>query len=99
MNTLRIEGNWNLIKGELKKQYAALTDNDLLYMEGKEDEIIGRVQRALGKTRDEVVNLINSAVLSYERVANPVTPDRDIEGSDDDIDDTKRQGRSVGQNR
>jgi len=99
MNTLRIEGNWNLIKGELKKQYAALTDNDLLYMEGKEDEIIGRVQRALGKTRDEVVNLINSAVLSYEQAANPVTPDRDIEGSDDDIDDTKRQGRSVGQNR
>ena len=95
MNKLLIEGNWNVIKGELKKQYAALTDNDLIYLEGKEDELIGRFQRALGKTRDEVIKLINNAVRAHERVANPVTPDRDIEGSDEDMDTTAGQRRPV----
>lgn len=99
MNTLRIEGNWNIIKGKLKKQYAALTDNDLVYVEGKEDELVGRVQRALGRTRDAVINLINDISHSSERVENPASPDRDIEGSDDEMTDTTRQRRPVSQNR
>src|SRR5262245_57228643 len=46
---LHIKGNWNVVKGKLKKQFGSLTDNDLNYMEGKEEELIGRLQRALGK--------------------------------------------------
>lgn len=52
--TQQIKGNWNEVKGKFKQQYADLTDDDLLYEEGKEDELLGRLQKALGKTRAEV---------------------------------------------
>ena len=52
--TQQIKGNWNEVKGKIKQQYADLTDDDLLYEEGKEDELLGRLQKALGKTRAEV---------------------------------------------
>ncbi|HMC98038.1 MAG TPA: CsbD family protein [Flavobacteriales bacterium] len=55
----KIKGNWNQLKGKLKQQYANLTDNDLLYVEGKEDELHGRLQERLGKTKDEVDSLID----------------------------------------
>lgn len=54
MNTLQLKGNWNIIKGKLKQKYANLTDDDLQYVEGKEDELIGRIQKRTGKTKDEV---------------------------------------------
>jgi len=54
MNKLGIKGNWNEIKGKLKQKYANLTDDDLLFTEGKEDELYGRLQRRLGKTKDEL---------------------------------------------
>ncbi|MBK8613154.1 MAG: CsbD family protein [Flavobacteriales bacterium] len=54
----KIKGNWNELKGKLKQQYADLTDNDLLYVEGKEDELHGRLQQKLGKTKDEVNSMI-----------------------------------------
>lgn len=60
MDKLEIKGNWNEMKGKAKQQYADLTDDDLLYEEGKEDELVGRLQDKLGKTRDEVVDWINS---------------------------------------
>lgn len=50
----RIKGNWNVMKGKLKQQYGTLTDDDLLYIEGKEEELYGRLQKRLGKTRSEV---------------------------------------------
>lgn len=50
----KIKGNWNELKGKLKQQFATLTDNDLLYVEGKEDELMGRLQQTLGKTKEEV---------------------------------------------
>jgi len=53
-----IKGNWNELKGKLKQQYAKLTDSDLLYMEGKEDELVGRLQQSLGKTKEEVGAII-----------------------------------------
>lgn len=59
MNSLQLKGNWNEIKGKLKKQYADLTDDDLLYAEGKEDELYGRLQKKLGKSKEEVQKLIN----------------------------------------
>jgi len=54
MNKLTIEGNWNEIKGKLKQKYADLTDNDLTFAKGKEDELYGRLQQKLGKTKDEI---------------------------------------------
>ena len=60
MDTLQIKGKWNEIKGKLKQQYADLTDDDLLYEEGEEDRLIGRLQQKLGKTRDEVIKMLRS---------------------------------------
>ena len=57
MNTTEFKGNWNELKGKLKKSYAELTDNDLLYEEGREDELYGRLQQKLGKTKEEVKKL------------------------------------------
>lgn len=56
----KIKGNWNELKGKLKQQFATLTDNDLMYVEGKEDELHGRLQKSLGKTKDEVDHLIDT---------------------------------------
>lgn len=60
MNKLGIKGNWNEIKGKLKQKYADLTDDDLLFAEGKEDELYGRLQKRLGKTKDELRKEIES---------------------------------------
>lgn len=54
MNDLTIQGNWNEVKGKLKQKYSDLTDDDLAYAEGKEDELLGRLQQKLGKTKDEI---------------------------------------------
>lgn len=56
----KIKGNWNELKGKLKQKYASLTDNDLMYVEGKEDELHGRLQKSLGKTKDEVNTIIDN---------------------------------------
>lgn len=62
LNTLKLKGNWNEIKGKLKQQFTTLTDIDLTYAEGKEDELIGRIQQKLGKTKDQVVEIINNLI-------------------------------------
>ena len=59
MNSLQLKGSWNEVKGKLKQQYADLTDDDLLYTEGKEDELFGKLQKKLGKSKEEVQKLIN----------------------------------------
>lgn len=59
MNTLQLKGAWNEIKGKLKQQYGDLTDDDLTYIEGKEDELLGRLQQKLGKSKEEVKKLID----------------------------------------
>ncbi len=58
--TDKIQGNWNKMKGKLKEEYAELTDNDLMYEEGKEDQLIGRIQEKIGKTKEEVKDWIDS---------------------------------------
>jgi uncharacterized protein YjbJ (UPF0337 family) len=60
MNTQRLKGNWNTFKGRLKQQFASLTDDDLQYSEGKEDELVGRIQRRLGKSRDAVERMLDN---------------------------------------
>ena len=52
MNKLTLKGNWNITKGKLKQKYAQLTDDDLNYVEGKEDELIGRLQKRTGESRE-----------------------------------------------
>ena len=58
-NKIKLKGNWNEIKGKLKQQFAILTDDDLLLIEGKEDELLGRLQVKLGKTKEAVRKLIS----------------------------------------
>lgn len=60
MENLQIKGRFNEIKGKLKQKFAQLTEDDLLYEEGKEDELYGRLQQKLGKTKEEVRELVNS---------------------------------------
>ena len=58
MNKLQMQGSWNEIKGKLKQQYGNLTDDDLVFAEGKDDELIGRLQKKLGKSKDEVRQMV-----------------------------------------
>ena len=51
---LQLKGNWNEVKGKLKQKYGQLTDDDLVFAEGKEDELLGRLQKRLGRTKDEL---------------------------------------------
>lgn len=55
----KIKGNWNIIKGKLKQQYGQLTDDDLAYVEGKEDELIGRIQKSTGETKEKLKSWID----------------------------------------
>src|SRR5712675_2593988 len=54
MTTMNLKGNWNEIKGKLKQKYGQLTDDDLTFAEGKEDELLGRLQKRLGKSKEEL---------------------------------------------
>jgi uncharacterized protein YjbJ (UPF0337 family) len=56
----KIQGNWNEIKGKLKEKYGELTDNDLTYEEGQEDQLIGKIQKKIGKTKEEVKDWIDN---------------------------------------
>lgn len=60
MNKTEFKGNWNEQKGKLKQQFATLTDNDLLLEEGKEDELLGKLQIKLGKSKEELNELLAS---------------------------------------
>lgn len=59
-SALSIKGDWNTIKGNLKQQYAQLTDEDLDYAEGKGDELVGRLQDKLGKGKSEITKMLNN---------------------------------------
>jgi len=58
MKTEEIKGNWNEQKGKLKQKFAVLTDNDLMYEEGEKDEMLGKLQKKLGKTKEEFDKII-----------------------------------------
>jgi uncharacterized protein YjbJ (UPF0337 family) len=60
MDKLQLKGGWNEIKGKIKQAYGDLTDDDLIYEEGKDDETLGKLQQKTGKSRDELVKWINS---------------------------------------
>jgi uncharacterized protein YjbJ (UPF0337 family) len=60
MTTLKFKGQWNEIKGKLKQKYGQLTDDDLMFAEGKDDEMLGRLQKKLGKTKEDIRKEIES---------------------------------------
>ena len=58
MNKTVIKGSWEELKGKLKKKFAVLTENDMLFEEGKRDEMMGKLQIKLGKTKDEMIKIM-----------------------------------------
>jgi uncharacterized protein YjbJ (UPF0337 family) len=56
---LNLKGNWNVIKGKLKQSYGQLTDDDLAYTDGQEDELVGRLQKKIGSTAADVRHLLD----------------------------------------
>jgi uncharacterized protein YjbJ (UPF0337 family) len=60
MTKLGFKGSWNEVKGKLKQKYAQLTDDDLTFSEGKDEEFLGRLQQKLGKTKDDLRKEIES---------------------------------------
>ena len=58
MTTLELKGDWNIIKGNLKQKWATLTEDDLQLIEGKQDELLGRIQKRTGETREAVEDAI-----------------------------------------
>jgi len=75
MNALEIKGNWNIIKGTIQKKWAMLTENDLQYLKGTETELVGRIQKRTGETREAVEAAIMGAlaisVVAENAAANP----------------------------
>jgi len=59
LTDLQLKGDWNELKGKLKQKFATLTDNDMLLVEGKQDEMLGRLQNKLGKTKEEIHKIIS----------------------------------------
>jgi uncharacterized protein YjbJ (UPF0337 family) len=60
MNSINdLKGNWEETKGKLKQDFALITDNDLLFKDGRQDELIGRLQVKLGKSREDILNLLS----------------------------------------
>jgi len=59
MNTTELKGNWDEQKGKLKQKFAQLTDDDLMFAEGKKDEMLGRLQIKLGKTKDDLFKILS----------------------------------------
>jgi uncharacterized protein YjbJ (UPF0337 family) len=61
MNTLEIKGDWKIIQGKLKQKWAKLTDDDLQFVEGKQEELLGRIQKRTGETREAVEKAIKDS--------------------------------------
>ncbi len=67
MTTLEIKGDWNITKGKLKQKWAQLTDDDLKFTEGKNEELLGRIQKRTGETREAVVKAVNDSCAACAR--------------------------------
>jgi uncharacterized protein YjbJ (UPF0337 family) len=59
MNTTELKGDWEVQKAKLKQRFAELTDNDLMFLDGKKDEMLGKIQIKLGKTKDELRDILD----------------------------------------
>lgn len=67
MDNLRIKGEWNIIKGNLIQKWAQLTDDDLQFIEGKQDELLGRIQKRTGESREAVESAIKEYRAAIDR--------------------------------
>jgi uncharacterized protein YjbJ (UPF0337 family) len=67
MTTLEIKGDWNIIKGNLKQKWAELTDDDLQFIDGQQDELLGRIQKRTGETREAVERVINDYLSAHNK--------------------------------
>jgi len=63
MNSLEVKGDWHITKGKLKQKWAQLTDNDLQYAAGQQEELIGRIQKRTGETRAAIETMLKDAGL------------------------------------
>ncbi len=72
MNKLTIKGDWNIAKGKIKQRWASLTDNDLTFVEGQEDELIGRIQKRTGETREAVEEALSESCDCASSLDRPV---------------------------
>jgi len=66
-NIIELKGNWNEQKGKLKQKFATLTNNDLLFADGKKDEMLGKLQVKLGKTKEELHKIIELLLIAVRR--------------------------------
>jgi uncharacterized protein YjbJ (UPF0337 family) len=66
MTKLEIKGDWNIAKGKLKQKWAQLTDNDLQYIEGGQEELLGRIQKRTGESREAVEKAVKEASSSED---------------------------------
>lgn len=66
MNTMQLKGNWNITKGKMKQKYGQLTDSDLRYEEGKEDELVGRIQKRTGITEEMIEKALDECAHDKE---------------------------------
>ena len=64
MTTLEIKGDWNITKGKLKQKWAKLTDDDLQFVEGKQEELLGRIQKRTGETREAIEKAVKESCSS-----------------------------------
>ncbi|SNS05167.1 Uncharacterized conserved protein YjbJ, UPF0337 family [Belliella buryatensis] len=55
---LKIKGNWNELKGKLKEKFGELTDDDLAYAEGQEDQLLGKIQKKTGAAKEELTKML-----------------------------------------
>ena len=62
MDKLQLKGKWNQLKGSVKQEWADLTDDDLLYVKGKEDELLGRIQEKTGKAKEELLTCLEKKI-------------------------------------
>jgi uncharacterized protein YjbJ (UPF0337 family) len=67
MNKLEIKGDWNIVKGKLKQKWAKLTDDDLQFADGQHDELLGRIQKRTGETREAIETAVKEACSSCRR--------------------------------
>ena len=59
MNWDRIEGNWREFKGKAKQQWGKLTDDDLDVVDGRREELAGKIQNRYGIAKDEAMRQID----------------------------------------
>jgi uncharacterized protein YjbJ (UPF0337 family) len=69
MNKLEIKGDWNIAKGKMKQKWAKLTDDDLQFVAGKEDELIGRIQKRTGEARENVERALRESSEELKKAA------------------------------